>query len=199
MSFKVSTAMLTKWGLSALKFLGLSKAGGVVFHTKVSQLKNRNAQRVANLEGVENSRVSLLMVYSIDSVTEENHRVLIYQGENAKEQVIGIVLITGWVVNLVLVRTVHMHQIKLWLLNFLCEFHTERGVEGREFPLSMGWTPKDLEQLIPYMLAVYLLLDVAKIKENNTLLILPPIGKSYIKTYSFHSENCKILQTPILY
>lgn len=50
----------------------------------------------------------------------------------------------------------------------------------------MGWTPKDLEQLIPYMLAVYLLLDVAKIKENNTLLILPPIGKSYIKTYSFH-------------
>lgn len=35
------------------------------------------------------------MVYSIDSVSEENHRVLIYQGENAKEQVIGIVLITG--------------------------------------------------------------------------------------------------------
>lgn len=67
----------------------------MVFHTKVSQLKNRNAQRVANLEGVENSRVSLLMVYSIDSVLEENHRVLIYQGENAKEQVIGIVLITG--------------------------------------------------------------------------------------------------------
>lgn len=178
--------MLTKWGWSASKFLGLSKAGGVVFHTKVSQLKNRNAQRVANLEGVENSRVSLLMVYSIDSVSEENHRVLIYQGENAKEQVIGIVLITGWVVNLVLVGTVHMHQIKLWLLiNFLFEFHTERGVEGREFPLSMGWTPKDLEQLIPYMLAVYLLLDVAKIKENNTLLILPPIGKSYSKTYSF--------------
>lgn len=49
----------------------------------------------------------------------------------------------------------------------------------------MGWTPKDLEQLIPYMLAVYLLLDVAKIKENNSLLILPPIGKSYSKTYSF--------------
>lgn len=93
--------MLTKWGLYASKFLGLSKAGGVVFHTKVSQLKNRNAQRVANLEGVENSRVSLLMVYSIDSVSEENHRVLIYQGENAKEQVIGIVLITGWGVNLV--------------------------------------------------------------------------------------------------
>lgn len=46
----------------------------------------------------------------------------------------------------------------------------------------MGWTPKDLEQLIPYMLAVYLLLDVAKIRENNTLLILPPIGKSYSET-----------------
>lgn len=85
----------------------------MVFHTKVSQLKNRNAQRVANLEGVENSRVSLLMVYSIDSVTEENHRVLIYQGENAKEQVIGIVLITGWVVNLVLVEIIYMHQIKV--------------------------------------------------------------------------------------
>lgn len=95
MSFKVSTTMLTKWGLYTSNFLGLSKAGGVVFHTKVSQLKNRNTQRVANLEGVENSRVSLLMVYSIDSVSEENHRVLIYQGENAKEQVIGIVLITG--------------------------------------------------------------------------------------------------------
>lgn len=90
-------------------FLGLSKAGGVVFHTKVSQLKNRNTQRVANLEGVENSRVSLLMVYSIDSVSEENHRVLIYQGENAKEQVIGIVLITGWVVNLVLIETACAH------------------------------------------------------------------------------------------
>lgn len=49
----------------------------------------------------------------------------------------------------------------------------------------MGWTPKDLEQLIPYMLAVYLLLDVAKIKENNSLLILPPIGKSNSKTFSF--------------
>ncbi|XP_078335992.1 fatty acid synthase-like [Crassostrea virginica] len=127
------------------KCTGLSKAGGVVFHTKVSQLRNKNSGRVYNLEGIESSKVSLLMVYSIDSVTEGCHRVLIYQGENAKEQVIGIILIT------------------------------ERGVEGREFPLSMGWTPKDLEQLIPYMLAVYLLLDVAKIKENHTLLILPPI------------------------
>lgn len=67
----------------------------MVFHTKVSQLRNKNSGRVYNLEGIESSKVSLLMVYSIDSVTEGCHRVLIYQGENAKEQVIGIILITG--------------------------------------------------------------------------------------------------------
>ena len=67
----------------------------MVFHTKVSQLRNKNSGRVYNLEGIESSKVSLLMVYSIDSVIEGYHRVLIYQGENAKEQVIGIILITG--------------------------------------------------------------------------------------------------------
>ena len=74
----------------------------MVFHTKVSQLRNKNSGRVYNLEGIESSKVSLLMVYSIDSVTEGCHRVLIYQGENAKEQVIGIILITGMAVIIIL-------------------------------------------------------------------------------------------------
>ncbi|XP_061197314.1 fatty acid synthase-like [Saccostrea echinata] len=137
---------------------GLCKAGDLVLHTKGSQLKNKDKEKAVNLSGIESSKVSLLMLYTIESVAAGSHRVLMYQGENAKEQVNGIISIT------------------------------DREIVGQEFPLSMGWTPEDLEQLIPYILAVHLLLDVARIKENQTLLIMPPIDTLCIYLMAIANE-----------
>ncbi|XP_062590518.1 fatty acid synthase-like [Saccostrea cucullata] len=137
---------------------GLCKAGDLVLHTKVSQSRNKDREKAVKLNGMENSKVSLLMLYTIESVAPGNHRVLMYQGENAKEEVNGIISIT------------------------------DDEIVGQEFPLSMGWSPEDLEQLIPYILAVHLLLDVAKIKENQTLLIMPPIDTLCIYLMAIANE-----------
>ncbi|KAK3085384.1 hypothetical protein FSP39_002556 [Pinctada imbricata] len=139
---------------------GLCKAGSVVLETAVSRSKVKDGQRSEEIGEAGQSKVSMLMAYNIEGGNKGQCKVLIYQGERItdKVQIIGIVLIT------------------------------EEDTICRELPLSMGWRPEDLELLLPYILAVHLLCDVADLKQGKKILICPPIDTVSIYMMALANE-----------
>ena len=49
--------------------------------------------------------------------------------------------------------------------------------KAKEIEVPEEWKTEDMEVLVPYIIASHLLYDVAKVRDDQTVLILPPIGK----------------------
>ena len=57
--------------------------------------------------------------------------------------------------------------------------------KAKEIVVPAQWKTEDMEVLVPYVIASHLLYDLARAREDQTVLILPPIGKIWITVF-FH-------------
>ena len=48
--------------------------------------------------------------------------------------------------------------------------------KAKEIVVPAQWKTEDMEVLVPYVIASHLLYDLARVREDQTVLVLPPIG-----------------------
>ena len=57
--------------------------------------------------------------------------------------------------------------------------------KAKEIVVPAQWKTEEIEVFVPYVIASHLLYDLARVREDQTVLILPPIGKIWT-TVSAH-------------
>ena len=50
----------------------------------------------------------------------------------------------------------------------------------KELSAPENWQDEDIDMLVPYLISVHLLYDIAKARNQQSVLILPPHGKSHM-------------------
>ncbi|XP_052063093.1 LOW QUALITY PROTEIN: fatty acid synthase-like [Mytilus californianus] len=147
----------------AEKYTGLCKAGSLLVQNAVTFDKPA-VTRKSNVSEYSMTSVNIVLAYSIQS--QKSDKIMVYQGINNKTKtgVLGLVLMT------------------------------EEDVICKEIPLAADdkWRIEDIEQIIPYLIALYLLSESTESVEKPRLLICPPIDTVGMYLMALSSEDSGI-------
>ncbi|CAG2232810.1 FASN [Mytilus edulis] len=147
----------------AEKYTGLCKAGSLLVQNSVTFDKPA-VTRKSNISDYNMTAVNIVLAYSIQS--QKSDKIMVYQGINnkTKTDVLGLVLMT------------------------------EEDVICKEIPLAADdkWRIEDIEQIIPYLISLFLLSESTEFVEKPRLLICPPIDTVGMYLMALSSEDSGI-------
>ncbi|XP_071176050.1 fatty acid synthase-like [Mytilus edulis] len=147
----------------AEKYTGLCKAGSLLVQNSVTFDKPA-VTRKSNISDYNMTAVNIVLAYSIQS--QKSDKIMVYQGINnkIKTDVLGLVLMT------------------------------EEDVICKEIPLAADdkWRIEDIEQIIPYLISLFLLSESTEFVEKPRLLICPPIDTVGMYLMALSSEESGI-------